>query len=178
MGWFFPDPLNLTSDFTLHTRSGMQGQSFDDAIEQVLVVDPKAKFTNFEDHELVDVDINQALDAFNKFSSHTLNFHKYYKPDEHEGVIFISLKPEYIFIQSENNSVRISKAGVFVIDRNDENLVLISERDGIRVINEGERVVEINDEGSIHINGKELNPHTIVNHITKKISQAFSDINF
>ncbi|MCE7737014.1 MAG: hypothetical protein GPJ54_19165 [Candidatus Heimdallarchaeota archaeon] len=180
-GWFIDGNLKITSDFTLHTKNGMRGESFTDDLKQTLIIDQYSKLAEFTAGELIDLDITEYQSKFDTFLGSNYKFEKRYKEmhDKNEnGVIFLSQNPEMIQVQSNTNSVRISNQGIFVLDREEETLVLISDEYGITVIQDGKSVVEVNEDKGIRIDGREFDPLSIVNHVAESISEAFSDLDF
>ncbi|MHA2032544.1 MAG: hypothetical protein ACXAC2_03645 [Candidatus Kariarchaeaceae archaeon] len=181
VGWITLGDLEITSDFTLHTKKGMKGKSFADNLKQTLILDEYSRLGEFTTGELVDVDTSQSQPLLEKFLGSNFHLGKHYKArrDENEpGVIFVSRETERVIIQTTETSVRIGGQGVFVLDRKKESLILISDKNGITIIDNGRSMVEINDKHSITIDGKEFNPASIVNHITHSISDAFSKLRY
>lgn len=180
-GWFVPGDLQITSDFTHHTKNGMRGESFTDNLQETLIIDQYSKLAEFTSGDLIDVDITEYQNTFDSFlgpNYHIGNRYKEMQDKNDNEVIFLTQKPEMILIQTSTNSVRIGNQGIFVLDREEETLVLISDEYGITVIKDGKSVVEVNEDKGIRIDGKELDPLSIVNHIAESISDAFSNLDF
>lgn len=180
-GWFVPDELQITSDFTLHTSNGMRGESFTDNLKEILIIDQHSRLGEFTAGNLLDVDTTAYQATFDNFLDSNYKIRNRYKEMQHKnenGVIFISQKPETIYVQTSTNSVRIGNQGIFVLDREEESLVLISDNYGITVIKDGKSVVELNEDNGIRIDGKEFDPLSILNHVTESISEALDDLHF
>ena len=182
IGWISPGSINVQVDFTAHTTEGMVGESVQNEINSFLIIDIGQRFGNNLMEEFQNVNVDDAQLLLNKYSvDHderifgNINF----KTDDNEKNVFIiSIAEKLVFVQSPTQSIRIGDGGVYVLEREKDSLTLINENNGITVIESGKSRVEINDKHNIKINGKEFDPHAIINHVTRSISDAFSDIRF
>ncbi len=182
VGWISPDLIKLQVDFTTHTSEGMIGESVYNEINSFLIIDLNNRFGQNLSNELQDVnseETQELLDKYSKNRDESIFGHVNIRGDEMDnGVFIISIAEKLVYIQSPVQSIKIGDNGVYVLDRKKDTLTLVSESNGITIIESGRSKVEINDKQHIRINGKELNPHSIINHVTNSIAHALSDIRF
>lgn len=182
IGWISPDKIQLQIDFTTHTNQGMVGESVQNELNSFLIVDFNNRFGQNLVNELIDVNSEETqvlLDKYSKSRDDRIFSNVDFRTDENEGSVFIiSIPQKLVFIQSPVLSIKIGDNGVFVLEREKDTLTLVSESNGITIIDSGKSKVEINDKQHIRINGKEFNPHSIINHVTNSIAHAFSDLRF
>ncbi|MCY3412529.1 MAG: hypothetical protein INQ03_12900 [Candidatus Heimdallarchaeota archaeon] len=174
LGWLVNGEINLLADITAHSKEGMQGRSIDEKLEYALIIDRTKRLGDFVG-ELQELPIEDMLPILEK-----------YKDTKHLGrgnidvggnddddiLVILSTKSDIIFVQSDKDTIMISKGEVLVLNRTKEKLTHVSSKDGIISIG-GDKSLQIGH-GKIIIDGEEFDPQNVVEKAMKGISKAFS----
>ncbi len=168
IGWIVMGPINLLADFTAHTSKGMQGKSVDDTIEYAFILDMKNKLAS---SELNEYDIDEAQVVLDKYKLDKLEHNIDLDGKNDDAVIIISTKSKYIFVQTDDSSIRICEGEVMILKRKGvEKLVHLNAKNGVLSIGD-DKSIEINN-GQIKINGEDFNPEKIISSALDSISKS------
>lgn len=176
IGWLVPNSFEILADFTAHTEHGMRGKSTHDIVERALILDGDGLLAELV-AELVDVDTSESEALLDNMLHDGLNGQiSLDDTDPSEGLIIISPRNEFVFVQSDDSSIRIhADDGVFVLNRGEDRdkLIVIDKKDGINVV--GDKNVSIGPDG-LMIDGKPFIIEDIIADITSSIGTSMATL--
>ena len=176
VGWLIPGSIKIVGDFTAHSDKGMLGKSVQDIINYPLLLETEGYLGDFIPDDLVEVNTEFTTPLLEKYKLKGMHDSKMHMDSDREDkfLLVLSTETEYFLLQSNKNSIRIHDGEVLVLDRIKDKLVVVANKDGEVHINDG-TTISIKG-GSIIIDGKEINPATIVQYVISNVTRSMGNL--